>query len=112
VRFRIDGFLIGETIEGKTPDIIIQKLRDAIASKIPHIPFTKKDDHLRESLDVDGRDDWTDEEFRKFIIDYYNQKMRKQSEPQVPLPKDNRELIQVAVRLKMARILVPEVLPC
>ena len=109
IRFRasIQGMKFNEEIEGKDADEVVVNLRNAVAGKVPHIPFTKKDDKIREQLDVDGKGDWTDAEFREFVVGYWNEKLRPWARPKVLVPADNQTFIDLVVTLGMATVVQP-----
>ena len=109
VRFRgsMAGFNIDRTIKGYTPDEVVVGLRNYIATRIPNIPFTQKDDRYREWLDVDKKDDWTDEEFWVNMTKFFNKEKKKfdpKFEP-VSVPTSNKEFILLAEELKLAKVL-------
>ena len=56
VRFKagIQGFAMNETITGASADEVVVNLRNKVAKKIPKIPFTSKDDKIRDGVSVDG----------------------------------------------------------
>ena len=99
------GFTIDKIIQGDSPDAVVTELRNQVAKDIPHIPFTKKDDKYRERLDVDGKGDWTNQEFFRAVVDYYNAEMRPKNQQPVPLPLTSKAFIDLAVMLGMAEVI-------
>lgn len=107
-RFEAQGVKVDETIEAGGPEAVLVELRNRIARKIPRIPFTRKDDRLREELDVDGKGDMTPAEFRHYVTDMYNEHIRPRVAPPVTVPTCDAELICQAVRLGMAQFVSGE----
>lgn len=104
LRGELEGMRIDETVEGRTPEAVVIALRDRVAKRIPHIPFTRKDDQMREQLDVDGKGDWTPSEFRAFVVEYYNKELKPRMAPMVNVPGNDAEFIGLGVRIGLLKI--------
>jgi len=102
---KIAGFRVDELIEAESPDAVVTELRNQVARDIPHIPLTKKDDKYREELDVDGKGDWTNQEFFEAVVGYYNAEMRPKNQQPVPVPVTCKAFIDLAVLLGMAKVI-------
>ena len=99
---------IHAVITGTDEEIVIA-LRNYVASKVPNIPIVKVDDEFRERLDVDGKGDWTPEQFYAELTKLWNEdgkvNAKKNKTVFVPIvaPKTAAQFIEVCKQVGVAK---------